>query len=90
MKKNNKIEIPHIKLSFKLIVLDTKLKENTVENNNADIKELERFLALMKHTQINGTFELKMICNDKNLFEIQYKVNNGILEGFEIWFIKSK
>lgn len=84
MKKKTTIEIPTIYLSFKLSVIDTKLKEQDFENSKCDIKELERFLALMKHTKINGTFVLKMICNGKNLFCNSYNVKDGLLEGYEI------
>ena len=84
MKKSNKIIIPKITMSFKLSVLDTKLKENEYTNNNCDIKELERFLGLMKHTQINGTFYLKIVCDSQTLFAIEYKVKDGCLVGFEI------
>jgi hypothetical protein len=84
MKRNNKIKIPKITMSYKLTINEPKMKDNTLENNCCDIKELERFLGLLNHTGLNGTFYLKMMCDEQTLFAIEYQVKDGKLVGYEL------
>lgn len=84
MKKTKIFNIPKITLSYTLSVKDTTLKQQSFSQENQSVKELERFLALMEHTQLNGTLTIKMLVDGKTLFNNTFAVNDGKLEGLEI------
>ena len=84
MKKTKIFNIPKITMSYTLSVKDTTLKQQTFSQDNQSVKELERFLALMEHTQLNGTLTIKMLIDGKTLFNNTFAVKDGKLEGIEL------
>ena len=85
-----KITIPTITYSYKLVVNDPSMKEQSFEQEQVDIKDLQRFIGLMSYTQLNGRFELVMWCDNEKLFSTHYQVKDGKLEGVELWIKKQR
>lgn len=77
MKKNNKIKIPKINMSYKFYSYDYNIIE---ENTCCDSKELKGFLEQLKNKQLNGTLCLYMLSDEKIVLSVEYKVKDGECE----------